>query len=173
MLFRSAIMLPATEMKIGLASSVMPVMPVLAGFFVITGIFSLLKSVHFFILNMLAFTILLLIVGVMGYDWYVMEIATLFLALGIFSGIVMSYSPNIITNLFLEGVKDIMSAALVVGLAGGIIIILTRGQIIDTLLFYASGAMDGLGKIGTVGTMYVIQTAINVFIPSEIGRAHV
>jgi uncharacterized ion transporter superfamily protein YfcC len=166
-----AIMLPVTEMKIGLASSVMPVMPVLAGFFIITGIFSLLKSVHFFILNMLAFTILLLIVGVMGYDWYVMEIATLFLALGIFSGIAMSYSPNTITNLFLEGVKDIMSAALVVGLAGGIIIILTRGQIIDTLLFYASGAMDGLGKIGTVGTMYVIQTAINVFIPSGSAKA--
>lgn len=163
--------LPLTELKIGLSSATLPVMPVLAVLFLFSNFFALRKSVHFFILNMLLFTILLLIVGVMGYDWYVMEIATLFLALGIFSGIAMSYSPNTITKLFLEGVKDIMSAALVVGLAGGIIIILTRGQIIDTLLFYASGAMDGLGKIGTVGTMYVIQTAINIFIPSGSAKA--
>jgi uncharacterized ion transporter superfamily protein YfcC len=83
----------------------------------------------------------------------------------------MGFSPNNITKLFLEGVKDILPAALVVGLAGGIIIILTRGQIMDTLLYYASGAMDGMGKIGTVGTMYVIQTGINVFIPSGSAKA--
>lgn len=31
--------------------------------------------------------------------------------------------------------------------------------------------MDGMGKIGTVGTMYVIQTGINVFIPSGSAKA--
>jgi uncharacterized ion transporter superfamily protein YfcC len=107
----------------------------------------------------------------MGYGWYVMEIATLFLALGIFSGISMNYSPNTITKLFLEGVKDIMGAALVVGLAGGIIIILNNGQIIDTLLHNISGAMADMGKIATVGTMYLMQTAINVFIPSGSAKA--
>ena len=54
----------------------------------------------------------------MGYQWYIMEIATLFFAMGIFSGIAMNYTPNKITKHFLEGVKDILSAALVVGLAG-------------------------------------------------------
>lgn len=166
-----AITMPLTEMKIGLSSAILPVMPVLAVAFIITSLLAMRKSVHFLILNMLAFTILLLIVGVMGYGWYVMEIATLFMALGIFTGIAMGYSPNTITKLFIEGVKDILPAALVVGLAGGIIIILTRGQIMDTLLYYASGAMDGMGKIGTVGTMYVIQTGINIFIPSGSAKA--
>lgn len=107
----------------------------------------------------------------MGYGWYVMEIATLFLALGIFSGIAMNYSPNTITRLFLEGVKDITSAALVVGLAGGIIMILNNGLIIDTLLHKLSGSMSEMGNIATIGTMYVIQTAINIFIPSGSAKA--
>jgi len=160
-----------TTLSIGNTSVTWPVMPVFAILFVITGFLSLRKSVHFFILNLLMFTILLLIVVVMGYGWYVMEIATLFFALGIFSGISMNYSPNTITRLFLEGVKDITSAALVVGLAGGIIIILNNGLIIDTLLYRLSGAMSEMGRISTIGTMYMIQTAINIFIPSGSAKA--
>lgn len=166
-----AFALPTTRLTVGNASVVWPVFPVLAVAFAIGGYFSLRKSVHFFILNMLSFTILMLIVGVMGYGWYVMEIATLFMALGIFSGISMDYSPNTITRLFLEGVKDITGAALVVGLAGGIIIILNNGQIIDTLLHNVSGAMADMGKVATVGSMYLMQTAINVFIPSGSAKA--
>ena len=57
----------------------------------------------------------MLIVGVTGYGWYVMEIATLFFGMGIASGIAMNYHANIITKHFLDGVKDILSAAMVVG----------------------------------------------------------
>ena len=167
----SAFALTYTKLTVGNASVEWPVFPVLAVVFAIGGFFALRKSAHFFILHMLSFTILMLIVGVMGYGWYVMEIATLFMALGIFSGISMNYSPNTITKLFLEGVKDIMGAALVVGLAGGIIIILNNGQIIDTLLHNISGAMADMGKIATVGTMYIMQTAINIFIPSGSAKA--
>lgn len=166
-----AFIFPFTTLTVGNSSVTWPVFPVLAITFIISGLLSLKKSVHFFILTLLAYTIILLIVGVMGYGWYVMEIATLFMALGILSGISMNYSPNRITSLFLEGVKDITSAALVVGLAGGIIIILQNGQIIDTLLHRMSGAMADLGNIATVGTMYLIQTGINVFIPSGSAKA--
>ena len=38
---------------------------------------------------------LYLIIGVMGYGWYVMEIASLFFAMGLFSGIAMGYKPNV------------------------------------------------------------------------------
>jgi uncharacterized ion transporter superfamily protein YfcC len=56
-------------------------------------------------------------------------------------------------------------------LAGGIIVILKDGKIIDTLLFYASQSMADLGKIGSISMMYVIQTFLNIFIPSGSGKA--
>jgi len=162
---------PQSELKIGNASKLIPAIPIATILFAITSIPSLLKSGHYFVLNLLVFTIVFLVIGVMGYGWYLTEIATLFFAMGIFSGIAMSYRPNKITKLFIEGSKDILSAALVVGLAGGILVILEDGKIIDTILNNISNSMAGLGKVGSVSVMYVIQTFINVIIPSGSAKA--
>jgi len=162
---------PLTEMKIGNTSEIMPMVPVATGLFIILGFFGLRKSMHFFILNILLFTIVFLIVGVMGYQWYIMEIASLFFAMGILSGIAANYDANKITAEFLEGARDIMSAALVVGLAGGILVILENGKIIDTILNSVADSMSGMGKLGTVSVMYVIQNFINIIIPSGSAKA--
>ncbi|MFC2116670.1 YfcC family protein [Bacteroidota bacterium] len=153
------------------SSMTFPAIPIITGLFAISGVMGLRKSVHFFQLTLLGFTILFLIVGVMGYQWYIMKIATLFFAMGFFSGIAMDYSPNRITKLFLEGAKDILSAAFVVGLAGGIIIILEDGKIVGSILHGMAGGMNEMGKIASIGIMYVIQTIINVFIPSGSAKA--
>ncbi len=162
---------PVTNLKIGNSEIIFPAIPVGTAAFILSGILSLRKTMHYFILNLLGFTIFFLIVGVMGYSWYVMEIATLFFALGIAAGVASGKTPNEITKLFIDGAKDIMSAALVVGLAGGIIVILEDGNIIDTILYYMSKSMADLGKVGSISTMYLIQTALNIFIPSGSGKA--
>jgi len=164
-------MYPQTEMKIGNSSTIFPAVPIATIMFGLAGIPALLKSGHYFVLNLLAFTIVFLVIGVMGYSWYLMEIASLFFAMGIFSGLAMNYGGNHITKLFIEGTKDILSAALVVGLAGGILVVLENGKIIDTMLYSVSNSMEGMGKTGTVSVMYVIQTFINVIIPSGSAKA--
>jgi uncharacterized ion transporter superfamily protein YfcC len=166
-----AVQNPITDMQIGNQIYSWPGLPVLAGLFTLGGLLSLRKSVHFFVLHLLAMTMFYLIVGVMGYGWYVMEIASLFFAMGLFSGITMNYAPNKITKLFIEGSKDILGAAMVVGLAGGIIVILNEGKIIDTILYGVSKAMSDAGRLTSVGVMYVFQTMLNVVIPSGSGKA--
>ncbi|MFN8208068.1 MAG: AbgT family transporter [Bacteroidales bacterium] len=167
----AACTLPMTSMNLGQTIVNFPVLPLLTVFFAITSIISLRKSVHFFILNIFLFTILYLIVGVMGYKWYVLEIATLFFGMGIASGLAMNYSANKITDLFICGVKDILSAALIVALAGGIIIILQKGKVIDSMLHGIAGSMDDVGKYGSLSIMYSIQTAINLIITSGSAKA--
>lgn len=76
-----AFIYPMTEMKVGNSSVSLPMIPISVGLFLITGLLTLRKSVHFFILSILIFTIYFLIVGVMGYQWYIMKIATLFFAM--------------------------------------------------------------------------------------------
>lgn len=166
-----SIFYPVTTLKIGNASTVFPALPVITFLFLVSGILALRKSAQFFVLNLLLFTILFLIVGVMGYSWYVMEIATLFFAMGIAAGMAMNYHPNKITHLFIEGVKDILPAAMVVGLAGGIIIVLQNGQVIDTLLYWISKSMGDLGDVASLGMMYIFQSFINIFIPSGSAKA--
>jgi uncharacterized ion transporter superfamily protein YfcC len=160
-----------TTLKIGLSSVTIPILPILSGLFLVTGFLSLKKSVHFFVLDLLFFTIALLIVGVMGYGWYVMEIATLFFVMGLASGLAFDFTLNDITKHFLDGARDILSAGLIVGLAGGIIIILKNGQVIDTLLHGVSSSMSTWGTYASVSMMYVIQTGINLIMPSGSAKA--
>ncbi|MGM0377254.1 MAG: YfcC family protein [Bacteroidota bacterium] len=163
---------PVTTLTIGGGDGITGwFLPVLTALFGLSGFVALRKSAPAFVLVILGFTILFLIVGVMGFDWYIMEIATLFFAMGILSGAAMNKSPDKITNLFIEGAKDIMPAALVVGLAGGIIVILEDGNIVHTILHAMASGMEDMGKVASVGIMYIIQSVINIVIPSGSAKA--
>jgi uncharacterized ion transporter superfamily protein YfcC len=107
----------------------------------------------------------------MGYGWYITEIAALFFALAVASGFAAGYSPDYMVKQFIEGAKDIFSAALVIGFAAGIIVILKDGVVIDTILNSMAKWLDGSSRAGALGTMYGIQTLINVFIPSASAKA--
>ena len=166
-----SILYPISSISLGGTSVPAPAFPVITALFCIAGWISIRKSVHFFIINILVFTILILIIGVMGYGWYIREIATLFFVMGLVTGIAMNYSPNRITKLFLDGIKDIQSAAIIVGLAAGIIIILQNGGIIDTILYKLSGTITGMGRLASVGMMYAVQNLINLVMPSGSAKA--
>ena len=162
---------PMTTMQVGNSSATLPLLPIGAGLFLIVGFFALRKSVPYFILTLLFGMVYYLIVGVLGYGWYIMEIATLFLFMGVCSGFAIGKSASDIAKLFLEGMGDILSAAVVVGLAAGIVIVLQDGGVIDTILYGLSKSMSNLGTIASTEIMYGIQTLINIVIPSGSAKA--
>ncbi len=166
-----AILMPMNSIKIGPSVFTMPLLPVLSVMFAIFGYITAKKSMQYFVLNLLLFTIAYLMVGVMGFDWSLMEIAALFFTMALIAGMAMGKGPNDITKLFVAGAKDIMSAALVVGLAGGIIVILEDGKVIDTILHGISRSMMGLGNIATLSLMYVFQSGLNMIITSGTAKA--
>ncbi|HBS87038.1 MAG: short-chain fatty acid transporter [Bacteroidetes bacterium GWF2_38_335] len=162
---------PETTLTVGNKSIVFPAVPICAGLFALTGFLTLLKSVHFYIINLLMFTVVFLIVGAMGYGWYVVEIGTLFFVMGLISGFAVGMNANEVTKSFLDGVRDILSAALIVGLAGGIIVLLQDGKIMDTFMYSVSDSMKGIGETGSVSAMYGITTGMNILIPSGSAKA--
>jgi len=162
---------PVTTINFGLSKVSAPLLPVAAGLFILSSILTLRKSIHFFVLNVLAFTMIYLVIGVLGYQWYIMEIAALFFAMGLVTGFAASKKAGEITKLFVEGVRDIVSASLVVGFAGGIIAILTDGQIIDTVLNSLSGALHGASKMSSITIMYLFQSLLNLIITSGSAKA--
>lgn len=162
------------SIKLGQSEFAAPwLMWVADAFFVFFSIMSLRTSVRMYILNLLMFTIVYMVIGVMGYGWYLPEICALFMALGVSSGFSAGYSADNISKEFIAGAKDIFSAALVIGFAAGIIVILRNGQVIDTMLSSMASALDGAGRAGALGSMYRIQTFINLFIPSASAKAAV
>ena len=124
-----------------------------------------------FILVLFFVTIVALVVGVLKFGWYIEEISALFLAMGILAGIIDRQGADDIAKLFLAGCKDILSAALVVGLASGIIFILKDGCVIDTILYGLTRSLAQVGDVVSLGAMYVFQTLLNVVMPSGSAKA--
>lgn len=146
---------------------------ILTALFVIVSIVALRASSRMFILNILMFTIVFLIVGAMGYGWYLPEICALFLGMAVAAGFAADYSADDIAKEFIAGAKDIFSAALIIGFAAGIIVILEEGNVIDPMLNAMAESLKNAGREGALATMYGIQTFINLFIPSASAKAAV
>ncbi|MDR2836152.1 MAG: YfcC family protein [Bacteroidales bacterium] len=166
-----SIKFPISTLKIGNSGFICYALPIATIAFITISFFMLRKSVHFYILTLLGFTVAFLLIGVIGYDWYVFEIGALFFGMGIAAGIAINQGANEITKQFIEGAKDIFSAAFIVGLAGGIIVILEKGKIIDTIMYGLSSTMSDVSKITSLGIMYLIQTGLNIIIPSGSAKA--
>ena len=123
------------------------------------------------ILIVLLLTVVALIAGVTCWDWYMPEITGLFLGMGIVCGIIAGFSANKIADELIAGARDILSAALVVGFASGIIVILQDGKVVDSILHGMQEGLDGSSPVASLSAMYGIQALINFIIPSATAKA--
>ena len=136
-----------------------------------TGVAPVLTGRQKAILLVLLATVVMLIVGVTCWDWYMPEITGLFLLMGIVCGIIAGFGANRIADELMAGAKDILSAALVVGFASGIVVILQDGHIVDSILHGLQSGLDGTGPVASLSAMYGIQALINFLIPSATAKA--
>ncbi len=128
---------------------------------------------HTLILGGLIFTIIAAVWGISQKGWYLYELGAIFILWGIFTTIVGRLSADDAANRFIEGVKDLTTTALLVGVARGIALIMEDGQILHTLVHYMSLPLSYLGaELAAVG-MFIMQTFLNLFIPSGSGQAYV
>ena len=115
--------------------------------------------------------IVFMILGVILWAWYIIELAGLFLAMGLAAGVVAGMGPNQLAQSFIAGCKDIASAALVVGFAGGLIVVLEDGRIMDSILYGMASATSKLPPLLAADVQYGLQMALNFFIPSGSTKA--
>lgn len=126
---------------------------------------------HAGVLLVLLLGIAFLFFGVIQLHWYIVELAALFLAMGIVGGIIGGLGVNEVAEGFIEGVKDIAGAALIVGFAAGIIVILEDGKIMDTILYAMSRLTGETLPLLSAYMMYGVQMLLNFFIPSGTTKA--
>jgi uncharacterized ion transporter superfamily protein YfcC len=123
------------------------------------------------VLLSLAAALILLVIGVSQWGWYIAEIAGLFIGLGIVAGLLGKLSLDEAIEAFKDGAGEMITAALVIGLARGLIVIAEDGRIMDTLLQAVAQASEGLPRTITVEIMFLLQSSLNFFVPSGSGQA--
>ena len=128
---------------------------------------------HKAILSLLAVAIGVIVWGVLVKGFYISEIAAVFLAMGLCSGIVGRLSLNDMADSFIEGAKGMIGAAVIIGCAKGIVIIAENAQIIDTVLHGLVGLIGNLPSLIAAYLMYIVQMIVNFFIISGSAQAAV
>jgi uncharacterized ion transporter superfamily protein YfcC len=131
------------------------------------------KKEHLIILIIGAALFAFIIFAVQQFGWWISEMAGGFLLIG-FSAIAISrMSLNNATKAFVKGMEDMVVAALVVGFARGVQVVLQDGQILDTIIYSAATQLSNFHQFIAAGGMLVFQTTLNFFIPSGSGQAAV
>ncbi|GHS89716.1 hypothetical protein AGMMS49957_13530 [Synergistales bacterium] len=122
------------------------------------------------LIDILLFMIYMLY-GVMKLDFYIMELATVFFAMGVVGGLLGRLSPSDIARAFVQGCADITFGALVVGVSRAILVTLQNGQIIDTIIHFLANLVTEVPRAISAVVMFLVQSVINFFIPSGSGQA--
>jgi uncharacterized ion transporter superfamily protein YfcC len=107
------------------------------------------------------------------FGWWFPELTALFLFFAIVIGIVGRMSEQELTGGFIDGARDLLGVALVVGLARGVSVIMNNGLIIDTVLYWCEQLVSAMGGVAFVNTMALLYLPLSFLIPSSSGLATV
>ena len=113
----------------------------------------------------------LVVVGSLHWGWGLIELSALFVALAVVAGAIGGLGANRTAESFVAGASALAGAALVVGLARGILVVLDGARATDAVLHALAGAVQGLPAGITVAGIYGVQVLLNVFVPSGSGQA--
>ena len=125
------------------------------------------------ILAVFVIGLVVFVYGVSEHHWYITELNSIFLAIGLIAAIIARLPAGETSRTFLEGAAAMTPAALLVGFARTIEVVMTDGQIIDTVVYSIAGLLEGLPSEASAIGMLVVQTICNFFIPSGSGQAFV
>jgi uncharacterized ion transporter superfamily protein YfcC len=105
--------------------------------------------------------------------WWFPEMTALFLAFAILIALASRMSETRFTGGFVDGARDLLGVALIIGIARGVTVIMTNGQITDTVLNAAEQAVAGLGGVAFINLMFGLFLPLSFLIPSSSGLATV
>ncbi len=130
-----------------------------------------LTRAHKLVIGSFLAGMVILFYGVIRYQWYMIEIAAVFLGVSIASAYFGKLTLDQTTDAIIDGAKSMISVCILMALARSIVIVATNGHILDTFLHAMTKSVGGLHPILASQAMFVIQTILNFFIASGSGQA--
>jgi uncharacterized ion transporter superfamily protein YfcC len=123
------------------------------------------------VLAVLALALGSIVVGALWFRWGLLEMSGLFVAVTVAAGLAGGLGGEGTAAKFVEGAAAMVSGALVVGLARGVLVVLDGARVTDTILHGLAGAVAGLpGEVAVAG-IYAVQVILSYLVPSASGQA--
>lgn len=128
-------------------------------------------SRHYIGLLFLVLGIGVMLYGMMNQGWYFIQIGGWYAFLAIVLGFIGGLKPDEIADEFHKGFKMVLMAGIIIGLSRSIAIVLENGQIIDTIVYYASDVLSALPTALAPIGMFIFQGLFNFLVGSGSGQA--
>jgi len=103
--------------------------------------------------------------------WWFPEMTASFLLFAIIIGLVGRMGEGELTTSFVDGARDLLGVALIIGIARGITVIMNNGKITDTILHWVEKALGGTGAVAFLIIMFLLFLPLSFVIPSTSGLA--
>ncbi|HEX5163830.1 MAG TPA: hypothetical protein VFV93_00435, partial [Thermomicrobiales bacterium] len=112
-------------------------------------------------------------VGIPTLWWWFPEMTASFILFAILIGMIGRLSEKDLTDSFVNGSRDLLGVALIIGIARGITVIMNNGMITDTVLNWTEEAVADLGGAKFVLLLFILFVPLSFLIPSSSGLATV
>lgn len=122
-------------------------------------------------LSLFALTFIVMVYGVSKLQWWFLEMTTLFFVASIIIALVEKIGEKKYIENFIEGAKDLLSVALIIGVARGVTFLLDNGLVSGTLLQYSSEMVEGMNGAVFINVMMLLFSGLSFFVPSASGLA--
>jgi len=123
------------------------------------------------VLAIVLMTFAVFVFGVFRLGWDFTQMAALFFVMGVVAGVVGGLGLTGATESFVEGLRSMAFAALLIGFARAITVVLAQGKIIDTIVHGLSEPLGAMSVLASAAGMMAVHTAIHVPVPSVSGQA--
>ncbi len=112
-----------------------------------------------------------IIYGSLQLKWGIDHYSVVFFMMAVSCGLIGGLGMNGTAVAFVKGCGSMAYAALVIGMARAISVVMTDGKIIDTVVYYLSLPISKYGPVIGANLMFFANIVINFFIPSGSGQA--
>jgi uncharacterized ion transporter superfamily protein YfcC len=128
-------------------------------------------TTHRWVLIVFVLSFVVMIWGVSSAGWWMARMSALFLVAAIIVGMIARVHEKLFINHFIDGARDLLGVALIIGVARGIVVIMDAGHMTDTILHWSEQAVSGLPQVAFINVMYGLQLLLSFFVPSSSGLA--
>lgn len=126
---------------------------------------------HLAILLIAGATLALLVIGSLEFGWDDGEFTALFLTAAAAMTFAAGIRASAGISLFVEGMKAMMLAALLIGMGRAVEVILREGQILDTIIEAVSAQIHGLSPVLVAPIIMLVEMVLTLLIPSTSAKA--
>jgi uncharacterized ion transporter superfamily protein YfcC len=142
-----------------------------------------MTGTHKVILAVFALAFVVMIYGVIPWEdmgipfptwwWWFPEMTASFLLFAIVIGLIARMGEGVLTTTFVDGSRELLGVALIIGIARGITVIMNNGEITDTVLHWVESALGDTGEAAFALVMFALFLPLSFLIPSSSGLATV